>query len=105
MVQDWGFDVSTALGHSVVLPRIKSCGDTVADCNVARWVSSHVVQPFRAPSEREQDALKGWTTYEDLPNDRRGISPFPQILERVSIELTTLAHRGSICGFHYRRHW
>ena len=31
-------------------------------------------------------ALKGWTTCEDLPNDRRGILPFPQILERVNIE-------------------
>ena len=75
-----------------ILPRIEICGDTVADCSVARWASSFVVQPFRASSEREQDALKGWTTYEDLPNDRRGILPFPQILERVSIIL------GGGCG-------
>ena len=67
------------------LPRIKIGGDTVADCSTTRWASSFVVQPFRASSEREQDALKGWTTNEDLPDDRRGISPFPPILKRVSL--------------------
>ena len=34
---------------------------------------------------RGKDALKGWTTCEDLLSYRRGILPFPQILERVSL--------------------
>ncbi len=32
---------------------------------------------------REKDALKGWTTNEDLLTYRRGILPFRQILVRV----------------------
>ena len=75
---------SKSLSVSILL-RIKICGDTVADRSAARRASSYVVQPFRASSEHEQDALKGWTTYEDLPNKRREILPFPQILERVSL--------------------
>ena len=68
-----------------ILTRSKICGNGEIP-HLLFGRSSYVVQPFRASCPRSEDALKGWTTYEEAHLAvLESATVSPQILMRVSI--------------------